>query len=236
MKCKVIRIVRVDRKDPLPPCFDIWAIGVRNDEDLNVTGEDYYYSCSEDNLPPIFKKRLYPPTLRQADEIQKKCKTDRLGNMVGEPIFIRLMSYEWKVPFPYYRLNPKSVTGVDETVEETIESEEETYLGTCIRYKVNYIPIVFSTYKVILFETPDGKCAENGGNAEGVCKRCFCQAVTSGTILLQKDAKHVKEVVKDEEEWIYDDKENYAWKDYYNWGYYNDGLDMDQQDERFWNF
>ena len=27
-----------------------------------------------------------------------------------------------------------------------------------------------------------------------------------------------------------------AWKDYYNWGYYNDGLDMDQQDERFWNF
>ena len=24
--------------------------------------------------------------------------------------------------------------------------------------------------------------------------------------------------------------------DSYDWGYYNDGLDMDQQDERFWNF
>ena len=24
--------------------------------------------------------------------------------------------------------------------------------------------------------------------------------------------------------------------DYYNNSYYNDGLDMDQQDERFWNF
>ena len=24
--------------------------------------------------------------------------------------------------------------------------------------------------------------------------------------------------------------------DSYDWRYYNDGLDMDQQDERFWNF
>lgn len=237
MRCKVIRIVRVDCKDPLPPCFDIWAIGIRSDEDLNVTGDDYRYSCPENNLPPILKKRLYPPTLRQAEELQEKCKTDCFGNMIGKPIFIRLMSYEWKVPFPYYRVNPKSVTGVDETVEETIESEEKKSLGTCIRYRINYRPIVFSSYKVILFETSDSKCAENGGDADGLCKRSFYQAIRTGAILLTKDAKHIKEVVRDEEEWIYDDDKEYDdWKDYYNWGYYNDGLDIAQQDDRFWNF
>ena len=44
--------------------------------------------------------------------------------------------------------------------------------------------------------------------------------------------------------WLYEDEHYEEIKesmsndstDSYNWEYYNDGLDMDQQDERFWNF
>lgn len=35
---------------------------------------------------------------------------------------------------------------------------------------------------------------------------------------------------------MFDDSNENDWTDWYNWEYYNEGLDMDQQDERFWNF
>ena len=65
--------------------------------------------------------------------------------------------------------------------------------------KTEYIPEVFTFMTLTFLETENGECAENGGDAEGLCK--------------------------------YDEL-----NDYYNNSYYNDGLDMDQQDERFWNF
>lgn len=54
---------------------------------------------------------------------------------------------------------------------------------------------------------------------------------------MQKSAVNVKEVVEFEEELECDVNDvDDKWDDYYNYDYYNDGLDMDQQDERFWNF
>ena len=237
MKCKVTKMVRVNRKD-LPPYIDIWAIGIRSDKDLVVTNKDY---CASDpkvlkHLPPRFNKRLFPPTIAQADELQKACKTDRFGNVVGKPIFVRLMCYEWVTP-PYYKVDSESITGVEETMEILDEVEEKKLLGTCIRTTVSYEPIVFSSLKMTLLETTDGKCAENGGDADGLCKRYFYRAIDSGRFLLQENAQQIKKIIRDEEEWIYEDENKHdIWGDYYNWGYYNDGLDTDQQDERFWDF
>ncbi len=230
-------MVRVDCKN-LPPYIDIWAIGIRSDKDLTVTVKDYRTSDHKvlRSLPPMFNKRLFPPTVTQADDMQKACKMDCYGNVIGKPIFIRLMCYEWVTP-PYYIVDNNSFTGVEETESILDQVEEKDLMGTCIRTTVIYEPMVFSSYKMTLLETADGKCAENGGDAEGLCKKHFYRAVSSGRFLLQKDANDIKEVIKEEEEWIYDEKNNNnIWNDCYNWGYYNDGLDMDQQDERFWNF
>lgn len=46
-----------------------------------------------------------------------------------------------------------------------------------------------------------------------------------------KDFKYLWEYEHHEEESMSDDS-----TDSYDWRYYNDGLDMDQQDEHFWNF
>lgn len=72
-----------------------------------------------------------------------------------------------------------------------------------------------------------------------MCKTVFEKAVTSGYFLLQKSATHIKEVVEIEEIDELESRNSNTYdelNDYYNNSYYNDGLDMDQQDERFWNF
>lgn len=236
MECIIKKFIKVERGN-FPPCFDIIAIGIRSEDDLFVDLEDYDYYYHTDYLPPRFEKRLCPPTMAQAEELEKKCITDSMGNVIGDFVFIRLMSYEWKTPFPFYRINPKSVTGVYEVVECTTESEEEHENMKLITKKIRYIPEVFSSIKLTLFETADGKCAENGGDVDGLCRKTFNNAVMSGIFLLQKNAVDIREVIKYKKEWMCKDDEMCDdWKDSYNWEYYNDGLDMDQQDERFWNF
>ncbi len=47
------------------------------------------------------------------------------------------------------------------------------------------------------------------------------------------DLKYLKEEEYNEED---SDSMRFDSADSYDWSYYNDGLDMDQQDERFWNF
>lgn len=235
MKCLIKKFVKVDC-GKLPPCFDIIAIGIRSEVDMYINLEDYLYSHGE-YLPPKFEKRLCPPTIAQAEELEKKCITDNMGNVIGSPVFIRLMSYEWKTPFSFYKVNPNSVTGVYETIKREIVNEEIYENGRLITVKVSHMPRVLSSIKLTLFETADGKCAENGGNADELCEKIFSNAIVSGAFLPQNDAVDVKDVVEYDEKWECEDDKKYdAWKDYYNWGYYNDGLDMDQQNERFWDF
>ncbi|MFQ9367901.1 MAG: hypothetical protein ACLR2V_00705, partial [Bacteroides uniformis] len=116
-----------------------------------------------------------------------------------------------------------------------------SYKNLCcgIKVKTEYIPEVFTFMTLTFLETENGECAENGGDAEGLCKTVFEKAVTSGYFLLQKSATHIKEVVEIEEIDELESRNSNTYdelNDYYNNSYYNDGLDMDQQDERFWNF
>ena len=132
------------------------------------------------------------------------------------------MCYEWVNP-SYYKVDRESITGFEESMEILDEVEEKNLLGTCIRTTVSYEPIVFSSFKMTLFETTDGKCAENGGDADGLCKRYFYRAIDSGRFLLQENAQQIKKIIRDEEEWIYEDENKHdIWGDYYNGGYYND--------------
>lgn len=233
MKCKIIKFIKTERKD-LPPCFKIKAIGIRDEADMlmPIDEDDYKNPLSAEFLPPIFEKVLFPPTIRQAKQLEERCKTDQYGNIIGEPVFIRLMPYQWKTPFSYYIVNKRTVTGVCETIIKTREKEVKYDDHISFVEKIRYIPKIFSSITVTLFETPDGKCAENNGDADGVCETVFSNAIASGHFI--RFASQIKEIVKhingfESVSNSYDD-----WKDYYNWDYYNDGLDMDQQDERFW--
>lgn len=235
MKCKIIKFIKIERKY-LPPCFKIKAIGIRNEADMFICENDYNDYLFIDDLPPMFEKTLFPVTMKQAEELERRCKTDEYGNTIGEPTFIRLMSYQWITPFPYYIVNPKTATGVNEDIVKTTEEEKEYDDYKYILTKIRYIPKVYTTMHMTLFETKDGKCAENDGDADGVCKIAFKRAMSSGRFLSQKSASQIKEVTTYKEKYETYHNSCDDWNDYYNYNYYNDGLDMDQQDERFWNF
>ena len=58
MKCKIIKFVKIERKD-LPPCFKIKAIGIRNEADMFVFEDEYNDYSFIDELPPMFEKILF---------------------------------------------------------------------------------------------------------------------------------------------------------------------------------
>ena len=228
MKCKITKLIKIERNN-FPPRFIVKAVGIRDEIDIcDIEVWNDFWGL------PKFEKILFPPTIAQAKELEERIRTDDVGNVIGDNIFIRLMSYRWVTPSPYYKVNHKSVTDVDEAVEKTEYGIKEENDEKLLVWKIRYIPKIYSYIDMTLFETEDGKCAENGGDADGICKRVFDNAVASGRFLLQKSAVNVKEVVEFEEELECDVDDK--WDDYYNYDYYNDGLDMDQQDERFWNF
>ncbi len=232
MKCKVTKLVKIERKNLLP-CFMLKAIGIRDELDMLI---DEVWN----NFPfqTKFEKMLFPPTIAQVRDLEEGIKTDEVGNVIGDGIFIRLMSYRWVTPSLYYKANPKSVTGVDETVEKTKYGIKEENGERLLVWKIRYIPKIYSYIDMTLFETEDGKCAENGGDVDGICKRVFDNAVVSGRFLLQTSSVDIREVIEFEEELErnVNDVDDIKWDDCYDYDYYNDGLDMDQQDERFWNF
>lgn len=235
MKCKVISLIKVKQGNHLP-YFIVRAIGIENEEDAEYLDEDDYWN----SLSPLpkFEKKLFPPTESQVKALENMYTTDSRGNVIGNGPFIRLMSYKWKTPSPYFISRPNSVTGVCERVRETKDFRMRQ--GKMYNYiKTEYIPEVFTFMTLTFLETENGECAENGGDAEGLCKTVFEKAVTSGYFLLQKSATHIKEVVEIEEIDELESRNSNTYdelNDYYNNSYYNGGLDMDQQDERFWNF
>lgn len=231
MICKIINFTKVKQENHLP-YFIVEAIGIENEKNAELFDEDDYW-----NPLPRFVKKLFPPTELQADALEKRC-IDSNGKVLGNAPFIRLMSYQWAAPFPFFILKPNSFTGVCEIVEKTEEFRmKHGKIVTVLKTK--YIPRVFTFTTTTLLETADGKCAENGGDADGLCQKAFENAVASGYFLSQKSATNIKEFIEIEEidELERGIRNKYdEWKDYYNNDYYNDGLDMDQQDERFWNF
>lgn len=235
MKCKVISLIKVKQGNHLP-YFIVRAIGIENDDDVEFLDEDDYWNP----LSPLpkFEKKLFPSSESQVKALESMYTIGSRGNVIGNGPFIRLMSYEWKTPSPYFISTPNSTTGVCETVRKTEESKVKQ--GKMKYYmKTQYIPKVFTSMTLTFLETADGRCAENGGDAEGLCKKVFEKSVASGYFLLQKSIMNIKEVVEIEEigELESRNRNTYdEWNDYYNNSYYNDGLDMDQQDERFWNF
>ncbi|WP_300901006.1 hypothetical protein [uncultured Bacteroides sp.] len=238
MKCKITNFIKVERKNEIP-YFVIKATGIDCDESAEVLKQD---GCINPNAVMTvkfnFTKKLYPSTISQAEALEKMFVTDKQGNVVGDAPFIRLMFYNWITPDIFYIFNPNSVTGVYETQEEMKEVEEMDDGSKVKVTKIRYIPKIYSAVSLTLFETEDGTCAENKGDADELCRRNYAQGLASGSYLLCKSATHIKEVIREVDRiTIPVERNNYdEWKDYYNDDYYNDGVDMDQQDERFWNF
>lgn len=78
--------------------------------------------------------------------------TDSRGNVIGNGPFIRLMSYKWKTPSPYFISRPNSVTGVCERVRETKDFRMRQ--GKMYNYiKTEYIPEVFTFMTLTFLET-----------------------------------------------------------------------------------
>lgn len=237
MKCKITSFVKFESDNKLP-YFVIKAIGIRTESDLIVDEDDYRYGYASfsDELPPMFEKKIFASTSLHAEALEKIYMAFKDRKVAGLPTFIRLMVYEWTAPFPFYIVQSNSITGVREIIKK--EKDWKMKKNKMVLFQeTQYIPKVFNTISVTLLETKDGKCAENGGDADDLCRKIFNRAVTSHRILSQESATYIKKVIKIEEiDEPEDNNANDEWKNYYNEEYYNDGVDMDQQDERFWNF
>ena len=118
---------------------------------------------------------------------------DENGKVVkGAPI--RLMSVSWATGTEFYIRKEGSVTGVYETEEEVTEKVVRN--GKTIEVtKTKYIPKVFKSVNLTLFENADGTCAENGGNADALCKRTFERGLESGAYIPCETATDITEVI-----------------------------------------
>lgn len=149
MKCKVISLIKVKQGNHLP-YFIVRAIGIENEEDAEYLDEDDYWN----SLSPLpkFEKKLFPPTESQVKALENMYTTDSRGNVIGNGPFIRLMSYKWKTPSPYFISRPNSVTGVCERVRETKDFRMRQ--GKMYNYiKTEYIPEVFTFMTLTFLET-----------------------------------------------------------------------------------
>lgn len=194
MKCNVTNFTKVERDNEMP-YFIIKATGVEGDENAEVIDED---GC----INPFammsrrfnFTKTLFPSTDKQVEQLEKLYETDNDGN-VTKGAQIRLMSYQWAAPEPFYIAKEDTVTGVYETEEEVTEKVVRN--GKTVEVtKTKYIPKVFTTVNLTLFETADGKCAENGGDADALCKRTYERGIASKAYLPCETAVDIKEVIE----------------------------------------
>ena len=193
MKCNVTSFVKVERENEMP-YFIIKATGVEGDESANVVDED---GC----INPFammsrrfnFTKTLFPSTDKQVEQLEKLYEVDKEGKVVkGAPI--RLMSVSWATGTEFYIRKEGSVTGVYETEEEVTEKVVRN--GKTIEVtKTKYIPKVFKSVNLTLFENADGTCAENGGNADALCKRTFERGLESGAYIPCETATDITEVI-----------------------------------------
>lgn len=194
MKCNVTRFTKVERDNEMP-YFIIKATGVEGDENATVVDED---GC----INPFammsrrfnFTKTLFPSTDAQVEQLEKLYETDDEGNVTkGAPI--RLMSVTWATEREFYIRKEDSVTGVYETEEEIIEKVVRN--GKTVEVaKTKYIPKVFKSVNLTVFETADGKCAENGGNAEELCKRTFERGLESGNYIPCETAADIETIIQ----------------------------------------
>ena len=194
MKCNVTNFQKVERENEMP-YFIIRATGVEGDENANVVDED---GC----INPFammsrrfnFTKTLFPSTQQQVEQLEKLYETDENGNVTkGAPI--RLMSYQWAAPNPFYIRREDSVTGVYETEEDITEKVVRNGKAIDVT-KTKYTPKQFTTVNLTLFETADGKCAENGGNADELCKRTFERGIANSSYILCETATDIKVVIE----------------------------------------
>lgn len=193
MKCNVTSFVKVERENEMP-YFIIKATGVEGDESANVVDED---GC----INPFammsrrfnFTKTLFPSTDKQVEQLEKLYEVDKEGKVVkGAPI--RLMSVSWATGTEFYIKKENSVTGVYETEEEVTEKVVRN--GKTIEVtKTKYIPKVFKSVNLTLFENADGTCAENGGNTDALCKRTFERGLESGAYIPCETATDITEVI-----------------------------------------
>lgn len=194
MLCNVTNFRKVERENDMP-YFVIKAVGMEGDDSLNAIdddGEINVFACMSRKYN--FTKTLFPSTNEQVEQLEKSFETDEDGN-VTKGAKIRLMSYQWAAPAPFYIVKDDSVTGVYETEEEVAETVIKN--GKKVQeVKTKYTPKLFTTVNLTLFETKNGKCAENGGDADGLCKRTFERAIANGMYLLAETATDIQEVIQ----------------------------------------
>lgn len=195
MKCNVTKFEKVERENEMP-YFIIRATGVEGDETADVMDED---GC----INPFammsrrfnFTKTLFPSTDKQVEQLEKLYEVDDDGKVIGKAAPIRLMSYQWAAPAPFYIVKDDAVTGVYETEEEVTETVTKNGKKVEVT-KTKYVPKVFTTVNLTLFETKDGKCAENGGDADALCKRTYERGIASGSYILCETATEIVEVIE----------------------------------------
>lgn len=193
MLCNVTNFREIERENEMS-YFIIKATGVEGDDsaDAVVNGIINPFACMSRRFN--FTKTLFPSTDAQADALRKAFKTDDDGN-VSDGAQIRLMSYQWAAPAPFYIVKEDAVTGVYETEEEITETV--TRNGKKVQEtKTKYIPKLFTTVNLTLFEDENGNCVENGGDADGLCKRTFERAIANGMYLLAETATDIQEIVQ----------------------------------------
>lgn len=182
MLCNVTNFQKVERENEMP-YYVLRATGVEGDDNAEAIDEDGVINpFAMMSRKFNFTKTLFPATEAQCNALEKAYVTDDEGN-VQSGAKVRLMSYQWAAPAPFYIVKDESVTGVYE--DETEVTEEVIKNGKKVQVvKTKYTPKVFTTVNLTLFETKDGQCAENGGNAEALCKQRFERAVADGSYLL----------------------------------------------------
>lgn len=192
MLCNVTNFRKVEREGELP-YFILKATGVEGNESAEVLDEDGVINplaCMSRRFN--FTKTLFPATKAQADALEKCYTVDEDYNIVGEAPKVRLKSIVWAAPTAFYIRRDDSVTGVYET--EVDEEREIVKNGKKVTQTVTrYIPKVFKEVNLTVFEDSNGKCVENGGDGEGLCKRAFERAVANDMYLLCESHPEITE-------------------------------------------
>lgn len=193
MLCNVTNFREVERENDMS-YFVIKATGVEGDDsaDAIVNGVINPFACMSRRFN--FTKTLFPSTEKQANALRGAFKTDDDGN-VTDGAQIRLMSYQWAAPAPFYIVKEDAVTGVYETEESVTETVTRNGKSVQVE-KTKYTPKVFTTVNLTLFEDENGNCAENGGDADGLCKRTFERAIANGMYLLAETTTDIQEVIQ----------------------------------------